>query len=1331
MPAPDRQELATALEAFASLPLGAAATAFWKQLGYFSERTLDISDRDHFRQLFDPSRTLREDHARFSEWREVAFLFQLTDADLRRTDGERRLPFDSTKRVEDKELHAYYFLAIHLDGRRYTRTDLARITRAVNRLFPAPVIILFLYGETLSIGVIDRRIGKRDESRDVVGDTTRVSLIKDVRFTDPHRAHLEILLDLAYPALRISFGVTDFVSLHAAWRKRLASLELNERFYRDLANWYFWALQRGETGRDLIYPRSVGADEEQRSLFLIRLLTRLIFCWFLVEKGLLPRELFRPTALRGLLRDFSPTAGTYYRAVLQNLFFATLSQERGERSFRGKNSTGLDPNRGAHGFFRYSELFSDPAAFQAQVKDIPFLNGGLFECLDTVFTKDETHPNIRLDDFSEEKANTLRLPNDLFFAEEIETDLSEATGQAKDERAKVRGLIELLDRYKFTVEENTPLEQEVALDPELLGQVFENLLASYNPDTRTTARKATGSFYTPRVVVNYMVDESLIAYLTQALPTAGEKRLRAFFDDPPDAYPVNAENAFSGEEKDDIVQAIDRVKILDPACGSGAFPMGALHRLVDLLTKIDPGNDRFRERQLAKARHLLFLAEERPASPERENEIAAAQTRLAELERSFDKTRHRDDYARKLCLIENCIYGVDIQPIACQIAKLRFFIALIVDQERDLAEKNVGILPLPNLETKIAAANALLPIEGIHQHQFDLLDQQVRPLREQLAAVRHEHFNARDARQKKQYRKRDAELRAEIARVLRDQLGAAAAKLLAGWNPYDQNTPAAFFDPEWMFGRLREPEPSSLTRLSTLNTQLSPGFDIAVANPPYVRQEQIKEQKLLLKPHYPEVFTGTADLYVYFYARSLQLLRPGGQLAFITSNKFFRSGYGESLRTHLAHTTRLRQVIDFGDAPVFTAIAYPCIVLTEKGKPERGHTFHALNWEPSSPIPEFVNIVRQQSLSLAQSDLDKLGWRFGAAAYGKIRDRITLAGRPLRSYIRAPIHYGIKTGLNDAYVIDEETKARLIQSHKSAERVIRPFLRGRDIKRWRTSFQNHYLIQIESSENYRHPWSGLPLHEAAAKFEKTYPSIYAWFQEEDRWQGLKQRTDQGTFFWELRSCDYWGEFDGPKVIYPDIYEHQSFAMDMDSGFRLGNTCYFMPVANRALVGILNSPVVEWYYGTLSNRIQGGYLRAFTQHIEQIPIPAVTTEQQAAIEVVVDYLLWLHRADAGTVSADALMNGYWEQVINALVYELYFPDELRAHLASNSGDPAYLPILTLVKSANLPAMTTWPVARRTAELRAIFQQLYDPNHALRGTLFSLASLETVKLIEGRG
>ena len=427
----------------------------------------------------------------------------------------------------------------------------------------------------------------------------------------------------------------------------------------------------------------------------------------------------------------------------------------------------------------------------AILREVPFVNGGLFECLDRV----DSESSVRGDDFSEEKQNRLCLPNELFFGSEREVDLSDVYDDQRRRREKVRGLFEIFGRYKFTVEENTPLEQEIALDPELLGHVFENLTAAYNEDTRTTARKATGSFYTPREIVSYMVDEALIAYLRNHLTihvkgsAAGDlgARLRMLVD------PTNAHtNPFNAQETVALIDAIDHVKILDPACGSGAFPMGALQRLVDLLQKLDPGNERWREVQ-----HRRAVAETDQAY--RIGDQTDRKDRLDEIEAVF--THNTSDYGRKLYLIENCLYGVDIQPIACQIAKLRFFIALIVDQKVDPAAPNFGVRPLPNLETRVVAADTLNPVKLNDGGQLTLLDVQVRGLRDQLEQVRHGYFTARTTSKKRTYRKQDADLRMQIADLLRgNQLPGEEAARLAAWDPYDQNAHADFFDPAWMFG---------------------------------------------------------------------------------------------------------------------------------------------------------------------------------------------------------------------------------------------------------------------------------------------------------------------------------------------------------------------------------------------------------------------------------------------------------------------------------------------------------------------------------------------------
>jgi adenine-specific DNA-methyltransferase len=922
----------------------------------------------------------------------------------------------------------------------------------------------------------------------------------------PARTTIERLAEMAFRWKELETGEPPITHVTDKLNRAFDVEAVTKQFYQELANWFFWASDH------VIFPmpKDTPNPDAYKAQSLIRLITRLIFCWFVKQKGLIPADLFDPHRLATLLKNAAHLATSnqsiYYKAILQNLFFATLNQEMDKRAFRKRNKHpgGRDPHHGITNLYRYEDYFTDPRAFLELMRTIPFLNGGLFECLDKVYRTEENRPNERIDGFSDHPKNPLQVPDFLFFSEEREVDLSAAYGEARYRRAKVRGLIHIFNRYNFTITENTPLDQEVALDPELAGKVFENLLAAYNPETATTARKATGSYYTPRPIVDYMVDEALIAYLKTRLPNPSaqpdldEQRLRhllAYNDEP---------HQFSPEEVEGLIVAIDNLKALDPACGSGAFPMGLLHKLVHILSKLDPHNERWKQRQIAKASEI-------PDATVREKVIE-------DIEKAFASGEL--DYGRKLYLIENCIYGVDIQPIAVQIAKMRFFISLIVDQRVDDAKPNRGILSLPNLETKFVAANTLIGIEK--PKQMVLRNPQIDAKEAELRRVRERHFAARTPATKAKCREQDAKLRAEISELLRaDGFPRETTQKLANWNPYDQNASADFFDPEWMFG-LRE------------------GFDIVTGNPPYVRQEEIKELKPALQAQGYTCYTGTADLYVYFYERALQILRIGGVLAFISSNKFFRSAYGEKLRGLLAKQT-IHRIIDFGDAPVFTAIAYPTILILSKA-PVDGHNVRALNWKLGPPIEQFPDIVRTESFHIAQTELKADGWRLESPAVLRLLEKLRAAGKPLGECVNGRFYRGVVTGLNEAFVVDRATRDRLIAEHKSSAEVLKPFLRGRDVKRWRVEFAGQYLIRIESSENKQHPWSGKPPAEAEKVFAKTYPAIHARFENFRR--DLIARDDQGKYFWELRSCIYWQEFEQPKIVIPAIERTVSYAPDL-------------------------------------------------------------------------------------------------------------------------------------------------------------------------------------------
>jgi len=1270
MRAPDsRNDIQRSLAHFAIKPLGTVARELFATLGYSSDRRIEITPNTatEFAHQFGALNTQK---AGADDWLSVDFLFQLTDEEI-----GNHLAF-STGRVDNSIVESYVFIAIHLRGAQYSRTRLATATREINRLFPMPVMILFRHGDAISIAVIDRELNKRDINRDVL---RKVTLIKDIRFQDPARAHVEILQDLSLHALHDEYKFHNFVDLHRAWAKKLDSTDLNKRFYQDIAHWYFWAQKHS----GVRLPKDVDVtSDEARSIFFIRLLTRLIFCWFLQEKGLIPRRTFRWGQVGQLLKNTNPEAGTYYQAILQNLFFTTLNREREKRGFRDKKTTGrFDKNRGVTTLYRYQELLRDPEALLTLFAEVPFINGGLFDCLDEVFKKSEKQSTIRLDGFSDNPTEAATLPNELFFGSAQHADLSDDYNDPRKADVPVRPLIDTLARYKFTVEENTPLEQEIALDPELLGKVFENLLASYNDDTRTVARNKLGAFYTPRDVVRYMVDEALIANFAE---TVSEPKLKHLLSD-------QASNPCTEAEIEKFIAAIEATRILDPACGSGAFLMGALHRLVHLLSKLDPNNVLWKRRQLEAARRDQIRAESMEEQEDRETAIANVQARIHDIESSFDTAHHDLDYARKLYLIENSIFGVDIQPIACQIAKLRFFIALLVDQKSERS-----IRPLPNLETRMVAANTLIPIEKAKEHQFFIGADQVKNLRERLRVVRHDHFNARTPEAKQSYREKDRAIRVELADELEKQgMPNSTARLLAGWDPYNQNAHADFFDPEWMF---------------SLDGQAFSGFDIVIGNPPYVRQEKIKEDKATFRKIY-NCFTGTADLYVYFYERGIQLLNNGGVFSFITSNKWLRSRYGEKLRGYLKRNIRVRRLIDFGDAEIFDAIAYPCIVVLEKAQPTDEAQFRALNWNQEWEVGEVSQHLDGDMFAMSQADLGVDAWRLESKSKLSLLDRIKGAGTPLGEYVSGRFYYGIKTGLNEAFVVDRETRDRLIREDPCSKEVLKPFLRGRDIRRWQVNFGEQYLLFV--------PWH-FPLHQdssivgpskkAEKAFEERFPAIYTHLRSFKSELSRRNKAETGiSYEWyalQRWGAEYWQEFEHKKIIYPDIYEHQSFAWD-SKGFYSANTCYFIPTLEKWLTALLNSPVVEWFYSQISNKVRGGYMRAFSDYMKNVPIAHADSAQRLIIERLTDAVI--HFQGQGPAAA------YFERLLNGLVYELFFPSDLHAQKLH------FFDLIAAVGHAKLGT---------TGDLAAFHQQISDVNHPIYAALFALNGLEVVRIIEGR-
>lgn len=1263
-------------------------------------------DAAGFLGTFDRTNTLNPERALLADWQRVEFLFQITDAEVQTVaSGIDELAFDSKGTFDGAQINSFLFLAVELrpaaerKGERkdeaYTRTELAGVTRAVNRLFDMPVLLLFKQGDTISLGIIHRRLSKRDASRDVL---EKVTLVKDIACSDPIRAHVEILHDFALANLARDYGVHNFVALHAAWQKRLGSYALSEGFYREIADWYFWAHHQVKDG---IIRLPLHCDTEQeKSLFLIRLLTRVIFSWFLVEKRLIPTDLFREHRLKALLKDFTPSRDSnkpdsspaYYRAVLQNLFFGTLNMPPESRAFREKKKTGerYDPNYGITNLWRYEAAFRDPADWIALAARVPFLNGGLFDCLDDKSGKRED--NFILDGFSDREDHGCHLPNDLFFGPERTVDLSRDYGEedkrtARSKRAHVRGLMEILSRYKFTIEENTPLEEEIALDPELLGKVFENLLASYDKDTSTTARKALGAFYTPREIVGYMVDEALRSYLGTQVP-----RCKGALDD------LFSNKATLKEIKPDtreaLIAAIGRVKILDPACGSGAFPMGALHRLVDLLQKLDPNNESWKRDRLAEARRYRRLLEQ---SATARAELAACDARIADIEKSFDTRFHALDFARKLYLIENCIYGVDILPIATQIAKLRFFISLVVDQKVDAGAPNLGVRPLPNLETRLVAANTLIPIEKQEHHQFELLDQKVRPLRQELERVRHEHFNARSPQAKRECRERDEKLRAEIADLLKQSdMPAESADKLADCDLYDQNKSQPFFDSEWMFGlpigkmRLDGKAPATLIgNLALINEargqseltakdplEIDSGFDIVIGNPPYVLiQDGMRDEELLklFRKTY-EVASYKIDLYHLFIERSVKLLKAGGSLAFITPSNFATNNFCSTLRQFLFRETQLSEFLSF-DENVFHASVNNWVFVLSRNPTGSGKVaFYKGAISAGALSLELISAIEQRSLREGHGLLVPPSDSKAGAVLARIQaDRKNLGDI-------ATVNFGMQLRDRKQFpgdVVDGESHKKHITSFH------RPCVTGRDIRR----------------------------------FAVTYGGLLCYFN----------RTAKRGGCWDeaVHSAKN-------KVLVRQIGEYPEGGLDLH-GYAVLNTAFMIyPLkqheaqrTSRLLLAIINSPCVRFFWTNRFRDDRKTFPKIKGEYLKLIPIVAATDREADVLVCLVEVLTLLHGhfayANAEQTTRDPLMLAYWERVLNGLVYELYFPEELHA---------AGLRLFDLVASAELTAVAAIPENNRIPHLRLKFEELHDGAHPLRIALDKLQTLDTIRIIEGK-
>lgn len=856
---------------------------------------------------------------------------------------------------------------------------------------------------------------------------------------------------------------------------------------------------------------------------------------------------------------------------------------------------------------------------------IPFLNGGLFEPLygyDWVETE-------------------LLLPDSLFSNNDPSWEKGE-TGT---------GILDVFDRYNFTVNEAEPLEKEVAVDPEMLGKVFENLLPE-------NLRHSSGTYYTPRVIVHYMCQQALLHYLgarandiPQADLTLFLRLAERFADFEAKETKAHANKRLPESISQNAARLDDLLKtiaVCDPAIGSGAFPVGMMHEIV-------------------RARMALAAVDGMPGQ-------------------TF--------YLLKRHAIHHSLYGVDLDPGAVEIAKLRLWLSMVVDED-EISD----IQPLPNLDYKIMQGNSLLEeFDGIRLLDDKLLqapdtarETQIVKLKTRISQLQAEAIRLHGEGKKSAAAKLSAEQDIKRFRKQLDALLNPAAEAQgeltqqSSWNNLlrIQELHAKFFDEnsrakkdelrkdldklEWDFmeATLREQgreaaiaelkrasathrKPFFLWRLHFAEVfQQRGGFDVVIANPPYVRQEEIKEFKPAFKRTF-ECFTGTADLFVYFYEQGVKLLRDGGAIALITSNKYYRAGYGEKLRGFLTRELTLNRLIDFGDAPVFEAIAYASILTGVRTSPVPDTSALAYTWEKEMAFDRIAHLVVERGQPILQSELKTNGWRLESPVTLRLLEKLQHAGKPLGEYVKERFYRGIVTGLNEAFVVDRLTRDRLIKEDKSSSEVLKPFLRGRDVKRWVVEPQDLWLLYI--------PWH-FPLQQdssiqgvslkAEKEFQKKYPAIYEHLLRFKKELSARNKTETGVRYeWyalQRWGAEYWQEFEQPKIVYPNICKRNEFAWD-DNGYYTNQKAFIIPGASLHLFGILNSSLVMWLFTKRLAKLQGDFYEPSTIFMEKFPI--VEEPNPSLLSPLTTKIMTAKRADP---SADV---SALESEIDDHVYHLY-------------------------------------------------------------------------------
>ena len=929
---------------------------------------------------------------------------------------------------------------------------------------------------------------------------------------------------------------------------------VNEEFYKAIAR-KFTALvggkrksgSRTEEFAPVLHLPSVDlstpAGHTTAQEFAVRLIGRIVFCWFLKKKKspagvpLLPDSILSTEAAKACIKKNE----SYLHSVLENVFFQVLNTETSERA---------------------KELCKAP------YDKIPFLNGGLFE--------PHNDDSYEFDSFTAtSKLHALKIDNAWFYCDDDQNP----------------GLLNILESYNFTIDENTSVDVELAVDPEMLGRIFENLLAEINPETGETARKSTGSFYTPRHIVEYMVDESLKEYLKLKTNLSDEKISGLL------SYSEDVE--LSETEADKVVSSLDGIKIIDPACGSGAFPMGMLQKIVLVLQKVDPKSEKWLEKQVERIPDTLLRKE------------------------TLKQLKSKSiNYIRKMGVLRDCIYGVDIQETATEISKLRFFLSLIIDEDVDDAAENRGIEPLPNLEFKFVCANTLISLPSSDAPELFEDESSIKRLKN----LREQYFRSSGKDKVALKEKFIQEQKKIFNKLLLWHHSDTQSFRLSTWKPFE-NKPSPWFDPEWMFGAGKS-------------------FDVVIGNPPYLREKgNAYRFEVVNKSEYGKKYhQGKMDFWFYFLHKAIDLCKNEGIISFITSRYWINSTGASKLIRRVRETLRFLSVVDIGKLRVFDNVAgqHMVSVYCKTTSPEQ-FTYKRLTNDTSdaasSSDTSNVEIFRLEHSKVftkndeinfnAHNSIDIPGALLLGDTYDtsigiqESPDRITK--KMLKGYTGKDINAG-----DGVFVLTEE-ELRGLGPTQAELSVIKRYVEPNDIQRYNINPASPKHIIYSDAATRELIQNGVDFKNLKAHLDK----YQRFITSSNKPYGLHRPRKQQYFV-------------KPKIIFKGMFTECEFAIDDTSGYYFGFS--FSSIIQKEaryplkyLLALLNSKFALWWF--LSNGKKRG--KGVDIGVEKLRLfPVKVSEQQITNKIIglVDEIMLRKKHNQQTTSIEA--------EIDALVLSIY-------------------------------------------------------------------------------